>query len=211
MGDFETKDSGSRQHWDSGMQRDTEEGKARFDLLHPVGVPYADQLLTRFAELMGRGAVKYEDRNWEKANSEAEISRAKSSAARHFEQWLTGETDEDHAAAVMFNLLVVETTSWKLQQQEEEDLEVKWGDLGRPWDLTDLQPHLEQMRADTNAMVGRLFDRTKFYGVDGAEAVPTEAGDPSRWYSNIELDRDLVEGNFGPDLLKKHPTRWSRG
>lgn len=116
MTNFETKDSGQRAQFESGMQRDTEEGKARFDLLFPLDVPYREQFLTRVAELMARGAVKYEDRNWEKADSEAEIARAKSSAARHFSQWLTGETDEDHAAAVVFNLMVVETTRWKIEQ-----------------------------------------------------------------------------------------------
>ena len=119
MTDFETKDSGARQQWSSGMQRDTEEGKARFDLMIPEGVPYEEQLLTRFALLLSRGAVKYDARNWEKAAGEEEIARAKSSAFRHFMQWLTGETDEDHAAAVIFNLLVVETTRSKLAKQEE--------------------------------------------------------------------------------------------
>jgi hypothetical protein len=56
---YETKDSGARAEFDSGMKRDTEDGKARFDLLLAEGVPYEAQLLTRFAELMARGAVKY--------------------------------------------------------------------------------------------------------------------------------------------------------
>jgi hypothetical protein len=119
VAEFETKDSGARAQFDSGMQRDTEEGKARFDLLIPDGVPYEAQLLTRFAELMGRGAIKYEDRNWEKADSDAEIRRAKSSAFRHFMQWFCGETDEDHAVATMFNIMVVETTKPKVEAREE--------------------------------------------------------------------------------------------
>ena len=112
---YETKDSGQRAHFDSGMQRDIEEGKARFDLLLPKGVPYAEQLLTRFADLLARGAVKYDVRNWEKANSQAELDRMRSSAFRHFMQWICGETDEDHAAAVMFNLLAAETTAAKIR------------------------------------------------------------------------------------------------
>jgi len=111
---YVTKDSGERAAFESGMQRDTETGKPRFDLLRPLDVPYEDQFLTRVAALLGRGAEKYDERNWEKADSEAELARMKSSAARHFEQWLNGEADEDHAAAVVFNLLAHETTAYKM-------------------------------------------------------------------------------------------------
>src|SRR6476646_7724738 len=104
-----TKDSGERAKFESGMVRDTEEGKARFDLLVPLDVPYQEQMLTRFADLLARGAVKYNARNWEQANSQAELDRYKSSALRHFMQWVTGETDEDHATAVMFNVMCYET------------------------------------------------------------------------------------------------------
>lgn len=113
---FVTKDSGKREEYDSGMVRDTEEGKARFDLILPRGIPYEEQMLTRFAEHMARGAAKYEDRNWERANSEVELARYKSSAFRHLMQWLCGQGDEDHAAAVMFNLLAHETLAYKLSK-----------------------------------------------------------------------------------------------
>lgn len=117
IGDFVTKDSGARAEYDSGMVRDTEEGKARFDLLLPLGVPYEAQLLTRFAELLARGAKKYTQRNWEKANGQAELDRYRSSALRHLQQWASPSADgpdEDHAAAVMFNLLAYETTAYKI-------------------------------------------------------------------------------------------------
>lgn len=110
---FKTKDSGERAEYDSGMVRDTETGKARFDLLLPADVPYAAQMLTRFAELMARGAEKYSARNWELAEGEEELARYKSSAFRHLMQWISGEVDEDHAAAVMFNLMAAETVKYK--------------------------------------------------------------------------------------------------
>ena len=113
---FTTLDSGVRARYDSGMVRDTQEGKARFDLLRPRGVPYAFQFMTRVADLMTRGAVKYGFRNWEAANSLEEIERFEGSAERHMQQWLAGEDDEDHAAAVVFNLLAAETTRWRLSQ-----------------------------------------------------------------------------------------------
>lgn len=111
MSEYVTKDSGERATFDSGMQRDTEAGKPRFDLMIPLDVPYEQQMITRLAGLLGRGAEKYNDRNWEKATADGpELARMKSSAFRHFMQWFCGETDEDHAAAVMFNLLAYETT-----------------------------------------------------------------------------------------------------
>lgn len=119
MADYTTKDSGSREQYSTGMQRDTEDGKARFDLLFPLDVPYSEQFLTRIAELMTRGAVKYIPRNWERANTEEEMSRFRSSAARHFMQWMSGDTDEDHASAVFFNLLAFETTKYKMEKNEQ--------------------------------------------------------------------------------------------
>jgi hypothetical protein len=96
------------------MQRDVNTGKARFDLIMPMLMPYRAQLLTRWAELMGRGAEKYDARNWEQAATLEELERFRESAFRHFLQWLTGETDEDHAAAVLFNISGAEYVKWRL-------------------------------------------------------------------------------------------------
>src|SRR5580704_7284591 len=112
---FVTKDSGARAEYESGMVRDTEEGKARFDLVTPHQLPYADQMLTRWAALMARGAQKYGDRNWEKGSGVEEWERARSSAFRHFMQWMAGELDEDHAAAVFFNIQSAEFYAWRME------------------------------------------------------------------------------------------------
>lgn len=113
---YATKDSGARESFDSGMVRDTNAGKPRFDLLIPKGVSFEDLYLTRVARLYERGAQKYEPRNWEKATSQEELDRAYESAFRHFMQWFAGETDEDHAAAVFFNINEAETIKAKLRQ-----------------------------------------------------------------------------------------------
>lgn len=111
---FKTKDSGQRKVFGTGMQRDTNEGKPRFDLITPADQPY-DQIMTyRHAMLMSRGAVKYGDRNWEKARTAEELARFKESAYRHFMQWYHGEVDEDHAAAVYFNIAGVEYVKGRL-------------------------------------------------------------------------------------------------
>lgn len=118
MADFITKDSGERQAYATGMVRDVQgPDKARHDLLWAEGVPYADQFMTRVAELAQRGAEKYGDRNHEKSRTPEELARFKASALRHLVQWMTGESDEDHMAAVVMNLFMAETCRWKMEQR----------------------------------------------------------------------------------------------
>lgn len=112
---FETKDSGERQEYASGMRRDIQTGKPRFDLLFTEGVPYNDQFFTRVAALLGRGAEKYGERNWQLANSSEERDRFRASGMRHMMQWVSGQVDEDHAAAVVFNLMAYEYVKWKME------------------------------------------------------------------------------------------------
>lgn len=95
---YVTLDSGTRTKYDSGFQRDTNTGKPRFDLI-PEGP------LTRLAELYERGARKYGDSNWRLASTDEEIARFKQSAWRHFVSWSAGDDSEDHAAAVIWNLM----------------------------------------------------------------------------------------------------------
>jgi len=120
--EYITKDSGRREEYASGMVRDINGDKPRFDLILPEGIPYKEQFLTRLAALLTRGAVKYGERNWEKASGEEEITRFKGSAFRHLMQWLCEEEDEDHAAAVVFNLLACETTKARRDGHERPPL-----------------------------------------------------------------------------------------
>ncbi len=110
---FITKDSGARQKYDSGMQRDIQDGKPRYDLIVPEGCK--NPMLKRWAELLQRGMAKYGYRNWEKANSIEELIRFKASAFRHFMQWMMDENDEDHASAVFFNIQATEFVKEKMQ------------------------------------------------------------------------------------------------
>lgn len=140
MNDFETKDSGERAVFDSGMQRDTQDNKPRFDLLFPEGQPYTQTFLYRWAALMGRGAEKYTARNWEQAAGQEELDRFKASAARHFVQWMAGERDEDHAAAVAFNLMGAEFVRDRIRVDEELKVEPAnerywWCEINDEWKL----------------------------------------------------------------------------
>ncbi|MER7420034.1 hypothetical protein ABT346_25195 [Micromonospora peucetia] len=44
-----------------------------------------------------------------------ELDRAKGSALRHLMQWLCGEDDEDHAAAVVFNIMAAEFVRYQMR------------------------------------------------------------------------------------------------
>lgn len=78
----------------SGALRDSATGKPRPDLLSP----FATQRRARVMEL---GAAKYGIRNWEQGMP---LSVFLASASRHLNQFMLGETDEDHLAHCAFNL-----------------------------------------------------------------------------------------------------------
>ncbi len=101
--EFQVKDSGERLEFDSGMVRDIEDNKADYtNLLH-------GPMLDRWALHLTKAKVKYPDNpdgtpNWTLAAGPKELARFRRSAFRHMLQWLRGDLDEDHAAAVYFNL-----------------------------------------------------------------------------------------------------------
>jgi len=111
--DFVVKDSGARQEFKSGMVRDVDTNKVNY---HRV----ADgPMLTRWATHLTKAEAKYPDvapgvANWTLAAGEEEYQRFRKSAFRHFMQWYYGHTDEDHAAAVFFNVNGAEYTKGKL-------------------------------------------------------------------------------------------------
>lgn len=104
---YTTKDSGARQEFSTGMVRDVQTDKPRYDLCDWV-------MITRWAELMARGAKKYGERNWEKAETQEELNRFLASALRHCVQYFQGDSSEDHGAAVMFNISGAEMVKRKL-------------------------------------------------------------------------------------------------
>jgi hypothetical protein len=112
---YETKDSGQRQEFSTGMVRDVQTDKPRYDLLD---MP----MLTRWAELMARGAKKYGENNWKKAATQEELERFKASAMRHLFQWFNGDVSEDHAAAVCFNLAGAEMAKAKIAIKMNTDM-----------------------------------------------------------------------------------------
>lgn len=114
MANFITKANGEKLTYKSGFKKETDINKPRFDLLIPKSTKFDNSMLYRWSMLLSRGANKYSERNWEKANSLEEMDKFKASAFRHFMQWFHGETDEDHAAAILFNVNAVEYVKDKL-------------------------------------------------------------------------------------------------
>lgn len=113
MAEFDIKDSGERKEFASGMVRDTSTGK--IDFLSCRWGP----MFKRWNAHLTKGRTKYPDPepgvpNWTLGNGREEYMRAKQSAARHFEAWLDGETDEDHAAGVFFNVNLAEYVKNKM-------------------------------------------------------------------------------------------------
>lgn len=95
------KDSGQRVEYPSGLIRDTTAGKPDYTLVDLA-------MLERWATQMTLGAEKYGRENWLLARGPEDLARFRSSAFRHFVQWLRGDQDEDHAAAVFFNVAAAE-------------------------------------------------------------------------------------------------------
>lgn len=90
---FITKDSGQRDVFESGCQRDLATGKGAYDLVSP-------EAMLRLAQLYERGGQKYEEFNWTKGMP---FRRVIQSMLRHAFQYLACDNSEDHLAGVTWN------------------------------------------------------------------------------------------------------------
>jgi hypothetical protein len=100
------KDSGKRQQFNTGAVRDIQEGKGRYDLISPIA-------LQRLARHYENGAKKYGDNNWQKGMP---LSRYLDSLLRHTFKLLMGMKDEDHAAAIAWNIFAFIHTKEMIDQ-----------------------------------------------------------------------------------------------
>lgn len=115
MNDFNEKmtDSGERMSFGKGKAiREPEGNRGRYDLISP----FMEERLAKWMEL---GAIKYEDRNWEKGG--IPFSRFTNSARRHLNKFIIGLEDEDHLAGVLFNIMAIMHFQ-ELNQLEDDDL-----------------------------------------------------------------------------------------
>ena len=90
-------DTGQRTEYDTGAMRENAPGKGRFDL-----IPF--QALMRLAKHYENGRHKYTERNWEQGMP---IGRYYDAAFRHLIKYADGWNDEDHLAAVLWNVAAI--------------------------------------------------------------------------------------------------------
>lgn len=109
-------DSGERQVFDTGCQRDTQTGKTRPDLI-------ASFALLRLARVYEQGADKYSDNNWQKGMP---FSRVLGSTWRHIIKWkfrkaLGLKQNEDHLLQAAWNLFTL--AEYELIHPELDDIQ----------------------------------------------------------------------------------------
>jgi len=110
-------DSGNRRSSNTGSVRDIQVGKGKPHLVPP-------EPLRRLAKHFENGAHKYGERNWELGQP---LSRYYNSAQRHLWAILEKKRDEDHYAAVMWNVAcMMQTIDWIEQGTLPKELD----DLG---------------------------------------------------------------------------------
>ena len=105
MTQFEVKDSGVRQDFETGSRRDSREGKGRFDLIPTLP-------LRELAIHYEQGSAKYGDYNWQKGQP---LMRYVDSAMRHLNALVAGEPTENHAIAAAWNMFAYR---WTLNEIE---------------------------------------------------------------------------------------------
>lgn len=110
------KDSGARHDFATGSRRDSQVGKASFDL-----IPW--HVMWVLAMHYERGSRKYGDRNWEKGQP---MSQYLKSALRHLFKYVFGYRDEDHLTAAIWNLVAM----------KDHEMRIKAGKL--PAEIDDL-------------------------------------------------------------------------
>lgn len=113
------KDSGRREKFASGALRDPSTGKIKWSRIT------FGPMMRRWAQHLTNAEAKYPDPtpglpNFSLIEGPEELVRYKESALRHFMSWFEGDTDEDHAAAVFFNINGVEIIKDKARTKGAE-------------------------------------------------------------------------------------------
>lgn len=104
----------------SGMIRGETASKVDYSL------PLEGPLFDRWAVHLTKGAATHGGkRNWMQAYTQEDYDRFREGAIRHMRQWARGDTDEDHAAAVCFNLNGAEYVKWRMDRDRERRKEAR--------------------------------------------------------------------------------------
>lgn len=110
MKEHNLADSGARQVLENGFTREPELDRPDYlPLLTARGIELVPrELILRIAEHYFQGGLKYAPNNWRLGTDPATLERNRRSAVRHLVQWLRGDDDEDHLAAVTWNMITYE-------------------------------------------------------------------------------------------------------
>lgn len=99
------KDSGERQQFETGAERQPTTGKGSFDLLPMLS-------LIKISKVMQAGACKYKKRNWENG---IKLSRFFDSGMRHLSQFVLGFKDEEHLSQAIWNFMCLQETKIRIE------------------------------------------------------------------------------------------------
>lgn len=128
------KDSGARETFSTGAQRDRQPGKGKPSLV-PSWVIW---LVSRVYE---DGAAKYASRNWEKGMP---LSNYIDSAERHLTKLKAGMRDEPHATQVIWNMIGYIYTSvlikMNLRPAELNDMPNQLAELSKDGEVATAEP-----------------------------------------------------------------------
>lgn len=132
------QDSGAREVQSNGFTREPDADKPDLSWLFTVrGLELVPrELIERIAEHYDNGARKYSADNWRRGTDPLSLLRYKRSITRHLFAWFRGEGDEDHAAAVAWNLFTYEinameaATIRRTSEWQHPDLEIVDGPNG---------------------------------------------------------------------------------
>ena len=92
----------------SGVNRSDPAGKPDYTLVDL-------RMLERWAAHMTAHIASKGRNNWRNADTMDDLERFRASAWRHFVAWQRGDTDEDHAAALFFNVAGAELAARRLE------------------------------------------------------------------------------------------------
>lgn len=104
----------------SGAVRGSDEGKVNFLLVRD------GPMLERWAKILTDAVPDKGLRTWMKARTETDLQRFRESLDRHVAQYQDGDTDEDHAAAILFNVNGAEYVRGRLEHGSPIDFDLAW-------------------------------------------------------------------------------------
>jgi hypothetical protein len=97
-------------------------GLLREDKTQKPDFTYVGELYEEFARVMKHfqyGEHKYARLNFLKGGNEDDLLSYKKSASRHINQYFNGQRDEDHAAAVIVNMLICMNIEGRMNKVDE--------------------------------------------------------------------------------------------